>query len=29
VREMGLLTDAQLADVLDPKLLTEPGIPGK
>jgi aspartate ammonia-lyase len=29
VRELGLLTDEQLLEVLDPKLLTEPGIPGK
>ncbi|MFN7404128.1 MAG: aspartate ammonia-lyase, partial [Armatimonadota bacterium] len=29
VREQGLLDEATLAKVLDPALLTEPGIPGK
>lgn len=29
VRELGLLSEDQLRDVLDPKLLTEPGIPGR
>ncbi len=29
VREQGLLDEATLAKVLDPTLLTEPGIPGK
>jgi aspartate ammonia-lyase len=29
VRERGLLTEDELAKVLDPALLTEPGIPGK
>lgn len=29
VREMGLLSEEKLREVLDPKLLTEPGIPGK
>lgn len=29
VREMGLLSEDDLKKILDPKLLTEPGIPGK